>query len=171
MSNSHNSTIERRVTYSTLSSIFLALLLAFSQYKRRQGEHVNITPFDLTLLGISTYRLGRLFAYDKVMETARTPFTETAKDSSGMGKTVIPKKDKGGIIRAFGELISCPICMGTWIAAGLTYGLHMAPRPTRALLTMTSAVGVAELLNAATEAMKWTGRAEREESSVLHSQH
>ncbi len=42
-----------------------------------------------------------------------------------------------------GELVSCPVCIGTWVAAGLVYGLHLAPRPTRVYVTVMSATGLA----------------------------
>jgi len=69
-----------------------------------------------------------------------------------------------GAKRAIGELISCPICTGTWIAALLTYGLYLAPGPTRVLLTILGASGAAELLNASAEVLTWTGQAARKEA-------
>jgi hypothetical protein len=162
--------IEQRISYTTLSGLFLSLFAAFAVREQQHKQHTETHAFDLVLLGTATYRLGRLIAYDKVAEPYREPFTETVPDSSGMGKTVVPKKQSRGVRRAIGELLSCPICTGTWVAAALTYSLHQFPRPTRMFLMMMSAVGMAELLNAATEALKWTGRAEREESSAVHAQ-
>jgi hypothetical protein len=75
---------------------------------------------------------------------------------------VVPKGF--GARRALGELISCPICAGTWMAALLVYGLGFAPRATRAFLAIMSSIGIAELLHAATEALQWTGEAERKEA-------
>jgi hypothetical protein len=51
--------------------------------------------------------------------------------------------------------------VGTWVAAILTYGLHLLPGPTRVLLTMMGAAGAAELLGSATEAMSWSGAESR----------
>ncbi len=100
------------------------------------------------MLILVTFRLGRLVSFDKVTEPLRQPFTETVEDSSGVGKTVIPVGS--GMRHALGELLSCPICAGTWIAAALVYGLGLVPQLTRALLTIMAAVGGAELINAAT---------------------
>jgi len=61
--------------------------------------------------------------------------------------------------RALGELVSCPTCIGTWIAAGSVYGLRLAPAQTRAFLAFMAAGGVAELLDYATEALDKGGRA------------
>jgi hypothetical protein len=64
-----------------------------------------------------------------------------------------------------GELLSCPICAGTWVAAGLVYGLRLLPGPTRVLLAIMSTTGVAELCYSVTEALDWTARANRRRCS------
>jgi hypothetical protein len=151
--------LEERATYLILTSLFLSLLAAFSFYKKRRSEIVSMKPLDFVMLALATYRLGRLAAYDKVMEPLRRPFTETTLDSSGSGQTVVPRG--AGAQRALGELISCPICTGTWIAAALIYGLNLAPHFARTLMIVMSAIGAGELLDAATEAMEWTGQARR----------
>jgi hypothetical protein len=156
-----NAPLEERATYLTLIGLFLSLFTAFLLRGKQTHKHLKLRPFDLALLGIATYRLGRLAAFDKVTEPLRRPFTATKPDPSGAGETVVPRGF--GVRRALGELISCPICAGTWIAALLVYGLGFAPRATRAFLAIMSSIGIAELLNAATEALQWTGEAERKE--------
>jgi hypothetical protein len=156
---------ERRVTYVTLISLFFSLFAAFIMRERRSRKTFDLRPLDLVMLGVATFRLGRLIAYDRVTETLRLPFAETKPDSSGAGDTVVPRGR--GVRRAVGELLTCPICAGTWIGAALVYGLDIAPRPTRAFMAIMSAAGLAELLNAATEALSWTGRRTREEVGIL----
>lgn len=159
--------VERRATYMTLTALFLSLFSAFVLRKRPDKEGIKLRPLDLVMLGLATFRLGRLAAYDKVTETFRAPFTETKPDSSGAGQSVVPKGR--GVRRAIGELISCPICAGTWIGAGLVYGMGIVPGPTRIFLAINSAAGIAELLNAATEALFWSGRFAREEVGAVAS--
>ena len=165
MRSNSNAPVEQRATYLTLTGLFLSAFTAFTMRERKHGKKLDLRPFDLVLLGFSTYRLGRMTVYDKVTEPLRQPFTATAPDSSGAGKTTVPKGQ--GARRAIGELFSCPICMGTWIAAGLVYGLDIAPRATRAFLAITSSVGVAEVINAATEVMCWIGQLARNETGTL----
>jgi hypothetical protein len=64
----------------------------------------------------------------KVTEPYRAPFTQTVSDCTVSGDTV--EATVTGWQRAIGELIACPICTGTWVAAALVYGLELAPRPT-----------------------------------------
>jgi hypothetical protein len=162
--NSQQDARQRRTAYLALGSFFWALFAAFNLRARQQGDSLHIRPFDLLLLVLATFRLGRLAAFDKVTEPLRRPFTKTVPDQTGVGQTVVPAGS--GVRHALGELISCPICAGTWIAAGLVYGLGLAPRITRAFLSIMAAVGGAELLNAAAEAWQWTGVAERKEAGA-----
>jgi hypothetical protein len=60
--------------------------------------------------------------------------------------------------QSLGQLITCPICVGTWISAGLVYLLYLFPGPVHVFLYMTAAIGIAELLVALTEALCWTGQ-------------
>lgn len=162
--NMDSSTVQRRSAYLTLGALFWALFAAFSARRRQRGKPFILHPLDLLLLIFATFRLGRLAAFDKVTEPIRRPFTETIRDSSGVGKTVVPAGR--GARHALGELFSCPICIGTWIAAGLVYGLTLIPQITRSFLAIMAAVGGAELLNAAAEALQWMGVAERCEAGA-----
>jgi hypothetical protein len=159
MLDSDRASVQRRATYVALSSVFASLLAAFSLYEHRKNEPNAFKPFDLALLGLATYRLSRLVAYDKVFEAERAPFAETVPDPTGAGDTVVPKGT--GAQEAIGELISCPICIGTWISAILVYGLNIWPGPTRTLIKVMGVIGLAEVINAATEALQWNGEAAR----------
>ena len=156
--------VERRATYGTLTGIFLAIFTGFTMYKSRKGKLVILKPFDLVQVALASYRLGRLVSYDKVFETYRAPFTRTVKDPSGMGMTVEAKGK--GARAAIGELICCPICSGTWIAAGLVYGLNLFPRATRTFLAIFSSIGAAEIINAGTAALEWTEQLAREKAGT-----
>lgn len=155
---------KQRATYVSLMGLFTALFAAFSLSERNK-QPLELTPLDLTMLSIATYRGGRLIAYDKVTEPLRVPFASTEEDESGAGETVTPRGS--GARRAIGELISCPTCVGTWLGAGFVYGLRIAPRPTRVMLAILSVTGAAEILDSTVEALTWAGRAARDESGVL----
>ena len=148
-----------QATKLTLIGVFLGLLAAFTARQANRGEPVEIKPFDLVLLGLSTYRAGHLIAYERVTEPVRAPLTDTVPDTSGVGETVVASGC--GVRYALGELESCPTCVGTGAAAGLVYGLHLAPRPTRVFLAVMGTTGVAELMHCSIEAASWVGRAAR----------
>ncbi len=148
----------RQVTYLTLIGVFLGAFGLVARGGKRPGRAMHVGPMDLALLGIATYRIGRLTAYDRVTQPLREPFTAT-EPAAGVGETVVAQGT--GARKALGELLSCPTCVGTWAAAALVYGLQLMPAPTRLFLAIMSATGLAELLDAATEALSWTGKAAR----------
>src|SRR5262245_32755738 len=147
MTTNDQATLLRRGTYVALSLTFIAGFAGFNLIQRGTHRKLELKPYELAMLGFSVYRLGRLVAYDTVMESFRSFFARTVPDPSGAGETVEPKK-QSGVQEALGELVSCPICTGTWIAAGLVYGLALAPGPMRVLIYIMSAMGISELLNA-----------------------
>jgi hypothetical protein len=141
----------QRATYLTLLGVFAGLFAAFSAREQKKGQTIRIDALDLAILGLATYRTGRVIAFDAVTEPLRAPVTEQSDGGT---------EPKGsGVRRALGELVSCPTCIGTWIAAGSVYGLRLAPAQTRAFLAFMAAGGVAELLDYATEALDKGGRA------------
>lgn len=158
-SNRSNTLRKEYLAKIILIGIFLGAFALFTGWMFIFGPGLamfNLSWIDLALLGFSTYRLGRLIAYDRVMEPFRQFFTVTVPDSTGAGDTVDPKGE--GFQNALGQLICCPICAGTWVAALLTYTLYLFPGPAHVFLTMTAAIGIAELLGALSEALSWSGQ-------------
>lgn len=150
---------KERTAKILLTIIFFIGFILFTGWMFFYGPGLDVfrlRTLDLALLGLSTYRLGRLIAYDLVMEPLRRFFTETVPDSTGAGESVDPKGE--GLQQALGQLICCPICAGTWVAALLTYAFYLFPGPTFVFLVMTSAIAIAELLGALTEALSWSGQ-------------
>lgn len=157
---------QRRATYLGLTGLFLGTFGAFSLLRPKRS--FELKPLDLAMLGLATFRLGRLAAYDTVVRPLREPFTETVPDPSGAGDTTEP--EGRGVRRAIGELIACPTCAGTWLAAGQVYALHLAPGPARVLIAIMASVGLAELLGAAVEALGWSGLLARQEAGERDEQ-
>ncbi len=158
------------LTKLVLISLFGLMFVAFTAWAWNQGlKDWRPAPFDLLLLAFAVYRLGRLVAFERVADPLRRPFTVTVPDHTGAGESVEPRGT--GVLQAFGQLISCPICAGTWIAAFLTYALFAFPGPARLFLMMTAAIGAAELLHNLTEALCWTGQLRRTQTGELERQH
>jgi len=153
---------QEQATYLTLIGIFLGLFAAFTKREQDKHEQIDISALDLSMLALTTFRTGQLAVYDKVTEPLREPFTETEPDTYGTSQTTVP--EGSGVRRALGSLLSCPTCVGTWVAAFLVYGLRIAPIPTRLFMAFMSAIGLAELINSANEALTWTSRSERKQA-------
>ncbi|MDA8218890.1 MAG: DUF1360 domain-containing protein [Dehalococcoidales bacterium] len=153
-----------RATKMTLTGVLLGSMLLFGRRSGRNSPLYNLRPFDLILLGLSSYRTGRIIAFERVAEPIRDPFTETVPDDSGFGETVVAKGR--GVRWAFGELMSCPICLATWVAAGLLYALDLIPRPARIYVGVMSIAGVAEIVYGLSETLSWSGHARRAEAGA-----
>lgn len=148
---------DTKSSYVLLSGLFNLGLALFCWRKKPE----QISRFDWFMLVLATFRMSRMLAYDKVMQMYRSPVVETVPHDSGAGDTTQAKAASTGIKRALGEMISCPICNGTWISAGLVYGLCLIPGYTRTLISVMSAVGAVEILNAGFEAVQWNGELAR----------
>jgi hypothetical protein len=101
-------------------------------------------------------RMGRLLAYDGVMQPFRGWCVHQVPHYTGNGDTTEGCGDDG-LRGAIGDLLSCPICSGTH-AASLTLLLLTFFQPLGlALVYVTFGIGAAEMLNAMLEGYQWHG--------------
>jgi hypothetical protein len=151
-----------------LTGIFIGIIALFVSWRLSTGQGLDafhLTTTDLVLLVFATLRMGRMIAYDLIMEPLRAPFTQTVPDGTGAGDSVEPK---GRCLqKALGQLISCPICAGTWSAGLLVLGMYAWPGPARILVTILGAIGVAEVLNSAIEGFSWSGQLARTRTGAI----
>jgi hypothetical protein len=104
----------------------------------------RIDPQDIALLALATQKLSRVITKDKVTAALRAPFTEI-EGKGGAGE--LEERGRGrGLRRAIGDLITCPFCLGTWIASGFIYGFIFTPRLTRTLASIFAVSGIADFL-------------------------
>jgi len=96
-----------------------------------------------------------------VTSPLRAPFT-TFEGTSGEAE--LAESVRGtGMRKAVGELVTCPFCLGQWVATALAYGFVLAPRTTRWTCSVFTALTVADFLQlayaAAQEAQQQIGQA------------
>jgi len=89
------------------SVFFVALLVlgSFLIYGKFQALPTFIKPLDFLLLSLATYRVVRLFVYDKITNFIREPLSRA----------------QGGPLKAAYELMICPWCFGVWAAFFLIF--------------------------------------------------
>jgi len=122
---------------------------AFSTWLRASGRELpeRVDPGDLALLTVATHKGSRLIAKDRVTSTARAPFTEFESDA---GPGEVNERARGrGLRRAVGELLTCPHCLGLWVAGALAAGLIVAPRRTRWIASVLTALFGSDVLHIA----------------------
>ncbi|MGH8910523.1 MAG: DUF1360 domain-containing protein [Egibacteraceae bacterium] len=109
-----------------------------------RGLPERLEPIDLALTAVATHKLSRLLAKGAVTSWLRAPFTQFDGPS---GAAEIAEQVRGdGARHAVGELLTCPFCLSQWIATGLVFGLVLAPRPTRLVAGLFSALSGADFL-------------------------
>jgi len=134
------------------SLVSLALLIA-----KRQGRELpeRVGAGELLLVGTASHKLSRLVAKDKVTSPLRAPFTEL--EGKG-GPAELEERSRGsGVRKAIGELLICPYCLGLWIVAAFSVGLVFAPRVTRFVASLFSALTISDFFQIAYKAAEEKG--------------
>jgi hypothetical protein len=130
-------------SYALMAGAFNATLGTFIAARRDELPE-RIEPYDLVLMGAATHKLSRLIAKDKVTSAFRAPF---ARYEGSAGPAEVSEEPRGSGMRlAIGELVTCPFCLGQWVAAGFMCGLVTAPRSTRFVASIFATLGVSDAL-------------------------
>ncbi len=143
--------------YLAFMSIFGALVSAALLIARRQGRELpeKVSPGDLALVGTAAHKASRLLSKDKVTSPLRAPFTEL--EGKG-GPAELEESSRGsGLQKAIGELLICPYCLGLWVVAAFSVGLVFAPRVTRFVASLFSALTISDFFQIAYKAAEEKG--------------
>jgi hypothetical protein len=99
---------------------------------------------DIALSAVATHKLSRLLARDPVTSPLRAPFT-TYRGTAGPAELAEDARGHG-VRKTLGELVTCPFCIGMWVATGFTAGMVFLPRTTRLVTGTLTALSGADLL-------------------------
>jgi Protein of unknown function (DUF1360) len=144
-------------SYAALMGIFHALFVGALVAAARRGRElpVRVGGADLVTIGVASHKLSRLISKDKVTSPLRAPFTEF-EESGGPGEVEESARGRGAR-KAIGELLICPYCLGLWIVSAFAIGLLFAPRLTRFLAAIFSALTISDFLQIAYKAAEEKG--------------
>lgn len=143
--------------YAAIGTVFNAVFGAALLLARRRGRELpeRVGAADLVTIGVASHKLSRLISKDKVTSPLRAPFTEL--EASG-GPSELEESARGkGARKAIGELLVCPYCLGLWVVAAFSLGLVFAPRLTRFLAAVFSALTISDFLQIAYKAAEEKG--------------
>jgi Protein of unknown function (DUF1360) len=141
------------VTMGVFNALFAGALLSAKRAGRQLPERIGTA--DLLTVGVASHKLSRLVAKDKVTSPLRAPFTEFEEEG---GPSEFKEASRGeGARKAIGELLICPYCLGLWVVAGFSLGLLFAPRLTRFLAAIFSALTISDFLQIAYKAAEEKG--------------
>ena len=124
--------------YGTATALGAAAARALGRTPGRLG------PWEVAQLTFATHKLARLLAKDPITSPIRAPFTTYVGTSA---PAELEEEVRGhGSQHSMGELLTCPMCLGQWVAPALTLGTVLAPTPTRLVTTTLTAVSGADFL-------------------------
>lgn len=138
---------DRRAGYAAVVAIYLGVVGLVTLVLRRRGTRLpeRISAFDLAVTALATQRAARLLAKEPITSPVRAPFTEFV-DVSGPAELDERARDDSVFRHTVGELLTCPFCVGQWIATAFVTGHVVAPRATRLVTSLFAIVGVADAL-------------------------
>jgi Protein of unknown function (DUF1360) len=144
-------------SYAALIGVFHALFVGGLLAATRRGRELpsRLGPADLLTIGVASHKLSRLISKDKVTSPLRAPFTEL-EGSGGPGEVEESARGQGAR-KAIGELLICPYCLGLWVVSAFAIGLLFAPRLTRFLAAIFSALTISDFLQIAYKAAEEKG--------------
>jgi hypothetical protein len=103
---------------------------------------------DLVTVTLGTHKLSRTLSKDPVTSPLRAPFTHYA-GSGGVAEVNEEVRRDSQLRHSLGELLTCPFCLDMWVATGFAVGLVFAPRLTRLIAGVFSALAGADFLQLA----------------------
>jgi hypothetical protein len=89
-------------SYAAILATFGGLLAATAALERARHEQRSVTALELTLLAAASFKAARAISRERVGSVVREPFVEGERPAGS------------GTRRAFGELVTCTRCVGTW---------------------------------------------------------
>jgi hypothetical protein len=140
------------LSYAAFAALFNTLFAGGLVLARRQGRQLpeRVEPRDVIIIGVASHKLSRLISKDKVTAPFRTPFTELEEKG---GPSEFEESSRGtGLRRAVGDLLVCPYCLGLWVAGAFSLGLLFAPRLTRFIASLFSALTISDFFQVAYKA-------------------
>ena len=136
--------------YVVVMAVFAALVAGAAGLAAATGRRLpaGFGPWDLLLLTAGTHKLSRTITKDAVTSPLRTPFTHYA-GTGGEAEVMEEVPTASEMRHAIGELITCPFCLDLWIATGFAFGHVFAPRVTRLVAGVFTALAGADFLHLA----------------------
>ena len=132
--------------YTVTMAVYGGLVGAVAGLARVTGRQIpdKMPVSDVIMCAAATHKLSRLLAKDPVTSPLRAPFT-AYQGPAGPAELTEEVRGEGGR-KTVGELVTCPFCLGVWVATGLTAGLIYLPRTTRIASGTLTALAGADLL-------------------------
>jgi len=139
--------------WNVVFSLFFLVLLFMGAVilEGEAGDRMRaLTQMEYVLLALATFRLTRLFVYDKITAFFREQFYDVVETKIGYD-LVKPEK---GPRRTLADLLSCPWCFGIWASATVIFFYLLTPYAYFPVLVLALG-GVGSLLQITANMIGW----------------
>lgn len=110
----------------------------------------SFTPWMFALYALAVYRGTHLLANEKITKPLRSPFVECRIEDGKETEHSLTEGWRGAI----GCIVSCPSCMGIWVASCLYYALVFTPYVAQAVSVILALSAVERLLTSSVDALR-----------------
>lgn len=139
------------------------VVLAIGLLLRHQVMPTSIELFDAVLITLATFRVIRLFVYDKITQWLRDLFLQKVSTAGSPGELVVVRqKFTTGPFRTISDLMSCPWCFGVWAAFVVSFFYFLTPLAWYPIFFMAIA-GVASLVQVLANLIGWYAEGRKHE--------
>ena len=145
--------------YVLYSAFFVAIaaVMFWSLYTTNNSLPTRIPLFDLLLIILATFRLTRLFVYDKITHFIRDVFQYAEETYAQEGATYVEKVERGsGPLWVAYELLICPWCFSIWAALFVTYAYFIRTELFWLPILILAISGVATAIQILVNLLGWS---------------
>ncbi|HYF10508.1 MAG TPA: DUF1360 domain-containing protein [Candidatus Paceibacterota bacterium] len=139
------------------SLLFLALLAGalFILYSARGDLPQAISLADFLLIALATFRLTRLFVYDRITKWFRDLFLDSQEKILDGVTYVERTAPENGPRRTISDLLGCPWCIGVWFALFASTLYFLTPFAWYLILVLALS-GLATLIQLSANLLGWS---------------
>ncbi len=119
----------------------------------------DLALVDFVLVTLASFRLIRLFVYDKIFAFFREQFYNVVEKG---GEVYLVKPEKGPR-RTLADLLSCPWCFGVWATATVLFFYLLTPYAMFPVLLLALS-GIASMLQIASNLIGWKAEGAKQDS-------
>jgi hypothetical protein len=132
----------------SLATYAISLAAVVAASRATGGAPARYSLGDLVVGGLATHKFSRLLAEGSVTSPLRAPFTQFEEAAGNSEHHEVPRGEHG-VRHTVGELLTCPFCLGVWVATAYVAGLGIAPRAARGWAAVFAVTGISDFLQPA----------------------
>lgn len=150
----------------TLLFIAITLFFGWVLFEKYGALPTRIPLFDATLIALASFRLTRLFVYDRIMQFIRNFFLVRNQKQDEKGNIFFELREpERGARKTLWHLANCPWCAGLWFSMLLVFFYFLTPLAWIAILIFAIA-GVSTFFQILANLLGWSATEKKEKASA-----